>query len=165
MPSSFEQFQLNTIVNEQSAKRSVIVMEKQRAVLQSILKRFTKDMMQGALLDVVLDDGTQVESHCVLDINITHLAIRVGTTTRTVDLAQIENVCSAEELRKMNTTQKLSIDELCATLVLKGGQFVTFRFDTVLAREHFTMCLGILRMREITPSGPHRMEKSALGGS
>lgn len=152
VPSSFRQFQLNTIVNEQSAKRSVRIMESQRAVLQGTLKRFTKDMMHGALLDVVLDDGTHVESFCMLDTQITHLAIRVGTTLRTVDLAQIENVCGSEDMTRLRTTHKLCIDELCATLVLKGSQFVTFRFENALVRDYFTMCLGILRMRDITSS-------------
>lgn len=146
VPSSFEDFQMNTVVNNHTAKKSVLVMEKQRSALQAILSRFTKDLLRGVLLEVVLDDGSHVECQCCLDTHISHLTIRAGEAVRTVSFAQVEHVCNAEEVQELRTGHEFYIDDLCATLVLRESQFVTFRFDTVLMREYFTMCLGILRM-------------------
>lgn len=122
------------------------LLERQKFELQDLLKHFTRDMMRGVSLDVVLDDGTSVECVCKLDPGLTTLSMRVAETYRSVLLNQVEKVCSPEETRELQTANQHYLDAHCATLVLRGAQFVTFRFDSVPVREYFCTCLKVLRM-------------------
>lgn len=122
------------------------LLEGQKFELQDLLKQFTREMMRGVSLDVVLDDGTSVECMCKLDLELTTLSMRVAETYRSVPLGSIEKVCSLEETRGLQTANHHYLDVHCATLVLRDAQFVTFRFDSVPVREYFCTCLKVLRM-------------------
>lgn len=125
------------------------VLEQQKLELQEILKHFTRELIRGVSVAVVLDDGTSVECMMKLDPALTQFSMRVAETYRNVPLATIQQVCSPEETRLLQTPNQHYLDVRCATLVLQDGQnsqFVTFRFDTVPVREYFCTCLRVLRM-------------------
>jgi len=61
---------------------------------------------------------------------------------------EIERVCSPQEVRNLSFPGILHLDECCTTVVLSGKQLLTFRLESVLAREYFMLCLQVLRMSQ-----------------
>ncbi|CAE6911969.1 unnamed protein product [Symbiodinium sp. CCMP2592] len=66
----------------------------------------------------------------------------VQSTTRTVDLTSIQEICSGGELKDLQVTTPL--DENCVTLVMADDQCVSFKFPDKQAREHFATCMKVL---------------------
>lgn len=77
---------------------------------------------------------------------------RGSRPTKTIPFDSIERICAPEEMRNLRTSNQFFIDELCATLVLRGSQFVTLRFDSILMREYFSTCVKVLRIAKMPDS-------------
>merc|ERR1719414_739798 len=67
--------------------------------LQHMIRDFVMEFLQGVYLEAVLEDGSTVPCKCVMDSKLSVLMLQVSSTTRTIDLAQIQEICSGKELR------------------------------------------------------------------
>merc|ERR1740129_1252113 len=126
------------------------LMEQQKAMLQSILKHFTKELTRGATMPVLDNAGRPVKYLCRLDRAMSMITMNLDESTEAKSLVfrDIERICSPEEVRNLRTANPLFIDECCTTVVLAGQRFVTFRLESVAAREYLTLCLHVLRMSQ-----------------
>lgn len=112
--------------------------------LQHMIRDFVMEFLQGVFLDAVLEDGTLVPCRCLMDSKLQVLMLQVHSTTRTIDLTNIQEICSGKELRDLRVTTPL--DDLCVTLVMADDQCVSFKFNDVQGREHFATCMKVLRL-------------------
>lgn len=112
--------------------------------LQHMIRDFVTEFLQGVYLDAVLEDGSLVACRCIMDSKLSVLMLQVQTTTRQIDLTNIQEICSGKELRDLQVTTPL--DDLCCTLVMADDQCVSFKFSDVQAREHFATCMKVLRL-------------------
>ncbi|CAE7879053.1 unnamed protein product [Symbiodinium microadriaticum] len=112
--------------------------------LQHMIRDFVMEFLQGVFLDAVLEDGSLVPCRCVMDSKLSILMLQVQSTTRTVDLTSIQEICSGGELKDLQVTTPL--DENCVTLVMADDQCVSFKFADKQAREHFATCMKVLRL-------------------
>merc|ERR1719353_2736666 len=112
--------------------------------LQSMIKDFVTEFLQGVYLDAVLEDGSYVPCRCTMDSKLSVLSLQVHSTVRQIDLTSIQEICSGKELRDLRVTTLL--DDLCVTLVMSDDQCVSFKFSDVQGREHFATCMKVLRL-------------------
>eukprot|EP00931_Biecheleriopsis_adriatica_P120140 TRINITY_DN95274_c0_g1_i1.p1 TRINITY_DN95274_c0_g1~~TRINITY_DN95274_c0_g1_i1.p1 ORF type:complete len:186 (-),score=43.29 TRINITY_DN95274_c0_g1_i1:105-662(-) len=112
--------------------------------LQHMIRDFVMEFLQGVFLDAVLEDGSLVPCRCIMDSKLSVLMLQVHSTTRTVDLTSIQEICSGKELRDLTVTTPL--DDLCVTLVMADDQCVSFKFPDKQGREHFATCMKVLRL-------------------
>jgi len=117
---------------------------KEMLKLQEMIKVFVKEVLQGVLLDVVLEDGSLMACRCRMDNKLSIVSLQVRDIVRDIRMTDIQEICSGKELERINTTTPL--DDLCATLVMSNDQCVSFKFKDVLAREHFATCMKVLRL-------------------
>merc|ERR1711957_240397 len=96
---------------------------------------------------------------CHMDHKMTRISMVSATApavakgkkdSRFLVLSDIIQICSPEEVRNLRCsgTTSLFADERCTTLVLTGQRYVTFRLDSVAAREYLMLCLQVLRMSQ-----------------
>lgn len=141
-------FSIRSVDSAASSSGYVSLNEEQKAremtKLQHMIRDFVMEFLQGVYLDAVLEDGSMVPCKCVMDSKLSVLMLQVATTTRTIDLRNIQEICSGRELRDLQVTTPL--DDLCATLVMADDQCVSFKFADVQAREHFATCMKVLRL-------------------
>jgi len=134
--------------NATSGSGYVSLNEEQKAremhKLQHMIRDFVMEFLQGVYLNAVLEDGTLVPCKCIMDSRLSVLMLQVNATNRHIDLTSIQEICSGRELRDLRVTTPL--DELCVTLVMADDQCVSFKFDDVQAREHFSTCMKVLRL-------------------
>mmetsp|Transcript_94509 Transcript_94509/g.305163 ORF Transcript_94509/g.305163 Transcript_94509/m.305163 type:complete len:230 (+) Transcript_94509:128-817(+) len=149
VPSIFTRFQFSVIYTQLGATQGTL-MEQQKAMLQAILKHFTKELTRGVMLSVVDHDGRTVDYFCRLDRTMTqlHMHLDESTAAKALVFRDVERICSPEEVRNLRATNPLFIDECCTTVVLAGQRFVTFRLESVAAREYLMLCLQVLRMSQ-----------------
>mmetsp|Transcript_66206 Transcript_66206/g.119189 ORF Transcript_66206/g.119189 Transcript_66206/m.119189 type:complete len:188 (+) Transcript_66206:71-634(+) len=112
--------------------------------LQHMIRDFVMEFLQGVFLDAVLEDGLLVPCRCIMDSKLSVLMLQVHSTTRTIDLTSIQEICSGRELRDLRVTTPL--DDLCVTLVMADDQCVSFKFADKQGREHFATCMKVLRL-------------------
>jgi len=112
--------------------------------LQHMIRDFVMEFLQGVYLDAILEDGTLVPCKCIMDSKLSVLMLQVNSTTRTIQLTNIQEICSGRELRDLQVTTPLN--DLCATLVMADDQCVSFKFADVQGREHFATCMKVLRL-------------------
>eukprot|EP00928_Gymnodinium_smaydae_P076968 TRINITY_DN60074_c0_g1_i1.p1 TRINITY_DN60074_c0_g1~~TRINITY_DN60074_c0_g1_i1.p1 ORF type:complete len:241 (-),score=51.79 TRINITY_DN60074_c0_g1_i1:77-799(-) len=112
--------------------------------LQSMIRNFVHEFLQGVYLDAVLENGLKVPCWCIMDSRLARLSLKVGSHSRIVSLAEIKEIVSGKELRELRVTTPL--DDHCVTLVMQDDQCVSFKFEDVKAREHFATCMKVLRL-------------------
>mmetsp|Transcript_78654 Transcript_78654/g.218395 ORF Transcript_78654/g.218395 Transcript_78654/m.218395 type:complete len:216 (+) Transcript_78654:84-731(+) len=149
LPAIFTRFQFSVIYTQLGATQGTL-MEQQRNMLQSILKHFAKEFTAGVGLTVLCSNGRTMEYVCQLDKKMTQLTMQCSSSKSCESLLfrNIERICSPEEVRNLRASCPLFIDECCTTLVLAGQRFVTFRMESVAAREYLMLCLQVLRMSQ-----------------
>merc|ERR1719329_1229375 len=120
--------------------------EQQKSLLQASLHTFTRALLNGVCMRVLLDDGRTLFTEASLDSDLTHIVIHMTNSQRPVALRSIERLCSPEEVVRggVQTTNADFVDARCCTLLLQDGQFLTFAFDAVTTREYFETCLQVL---------------------
>mmetsp|Transcript_150646 Transcript_150646/g.274164 ORF Transcript_150646/g.274164 Transcript_150646/m.274164 type:complete len:356 (-) Transcript_150646:156-1223(-) len=120
--------------------------EEQTKLLQLCLRSFTRALLRGIRMSVLLDDGRTLLTEASLDSELTHLVLHMPNVQCPVALACIESICSPDEVSAgaVLVANQVHLDERCTTLVLRGGQFLTFVFDGPRAREYFEMCLKVV---------------------
>mmetsp|Transcript_136164 Transcript_136164/g.236695 ORF Transcript_136164/g.236695 Transcript_136164/m.236695 type:complete len:203 (+) Transcript_136164:74-682(+) len=112
--------------------------------LQIMVRHFVTEVTEGVFLDVVLEDGETTCCKCCMDGKLSMLELQVRGTVRRIDMAEIQEICSGNELRNLRTTTLL--DDLCVTMVMSSGACVSFKFKDAPAREHFATCMKVLRL-------------------
>lgn len=149
VPPIFSRFQFSVIYTQLGATQGTL-MEQQRSMLQAILKHFARELTSGVVMSIVSSEGRTMDSFCRLDRKMTQLTMHFedDNTTKALVFADIERICSPEEVRNLRATNPLFIDECCTTVVLTNQRFVTFRLDSVGAREYLMLCLQVLRMSQ-----------------
>merc|ERR1711957_561865 len=158
VPHAFTRFQFSVIYTQLGATQGTL-MEQQRSMLQAILKSFTKDLISGLTLSIVGHSGRNTDCLCHMDSKMTIIsmvpanappAAKGAKDSRVLVLSEIVQICSPEEVRNLRCsgTTPLFADERCTTLVLTGQRYVTFRLDSVAAREYLMLCLQVLRMSQ-----------------
>lgn len=167
VPSVFSRFQFSVIYTQLGATQGML-MDQQKSMLQAILKHFTKELSHGFVVLCVHDsDGRATEYACNLDRGMTQLVMQpyepravamlpMGqgafgqppTPSKALVFAEIERICSPEEVRNLRGANLLVLDECCTTVVLTKQRFITFRLESVAAREYLMLCLQVLRMSQ-----------------
>jgi len=120
--------------------------EEQQRLLQMCLRTFARALLRGIRMSVLLDDGRTLLTEASLDSELTHLVLHMPNVQCPVALRCIEKICSPDEVTAgaVLTTNQAYLDERCTTLVLRGGQFLTFVFEASRSREYFEMCLKVV---------------------
>lgn len=139
-------------------------MDQQKNMLQTILKHFVAQLTNRPVTMSVVDaKGVLVEHACRLDQDLTCLEMRPiikqadadagggGSACTTLAFAEIVKICSPEEVRNLNFDIPFRIDELCTTVVTADNHCLTFKVETVAAREFLMLCLHVLRMSKGRP--------------
>lgn len=129
--------------------------EEQQRLLQVCLRSFARALLRGIRMSVLLDDGRTLLTEASLDSELTHLVLHMPNVQCPVALRSIEKICSPDEVTAgaVLTTNQAYLDERCTTLVLRGGQFLTFVFEAFRAREYFEMCLKVVILAKGTTLG------------
>lgn len=142
VPPEFDFVRLDRF-GEASSSRSP---EEQQQLLQACLRSFARALLRGIRMSVLLDDGRTLLTEASLDSELTHLVLHMPNVQCPVALRCIEKICSPDEVTagSVLTTNQAYLDERCTTLVLRGGQFLTFVFETSKSREYFEMCLKVV---------------------
>lgn len=127
----------------------------QRRLLQASLRAFTRSLLRGVCLRVLLDDGRTLFTEASLDSDLTHLVLHMTSAQRPVALKCIERICAPEDVVRggVQTTNAAFLDVRCSTLLLQDGQFLTFVFDALRTREYFEMCLKVILMAKAGDEG------------
>eukprot|EP00931_Biecheleriopsis_adriatica_P121035 TRINITY_DN96115_c0_g1_i1.p1 TRINITY_DN96115_c0_g1~~TRINITY_DN96115_c0_g1_i1.p1 ORF type:complete len:302 (+),score=51.16 TRINITY_DN96115_c0_g1_i1:39-908(+) len=116
--------------------------------LQACVRTFTKSLLGGVSVCVLLDDNRTRLAEARLDSDITHLVLHVPHAQHPVALKYIEGVCTPSDFAASHVHagrhgEPLRFD--CrATLTIRGGQFLTFVFDNPKVRDYFEMCIKVL---------------------
>lgn len=131
----------------------------QRRLLQASLRAFTRSLLKGVCLRVLLDDGRTLFTEASMDSDLTHLVLHMTSAQRPVALKCIERICAPEDVVRsgVQTTNAAFLDVRCSTLLLQDGQFLTFVFDALRTREYFEMCLKVILMAKAGEEGEREL--------
>lgn len=122
---------LSEVVDEVASKE-------QRQQAKSVVKDFVKEMVKGKKMSVMTQTGQLKTCSASLNRSLDTFSIKVGTQKRSIPLKDIEEIhAGAEDIEGVTTP----LDELCATLMLKSDDCITFRLNDINARDTFVMCL------------------------
>mmetsp|Transcript_45491 Transcript_45491/g.105467 ORF Transcript_45491/g.105467 Transcript_45491/m.105467 type:complete len:243 (+) Transcript_45491:98-826(+) len=110
--------------------------------LRELMKRFVQEMIRGKSYHVVVENG-QTEP-CVLCITtaLQYLQLRAAGVTHDIPLRHVKNIVPGRLLE--NRFTPIHLDELCATIVLRNNECVTFRLSSLKERDDFTKCIKVL---------------------
>lgn len=129
--------------------------EEQRLALQVCLRAFTRSLLRGVGVNVLMDEQRARLAEARLDSDLTHLVLHVPDAQHPVALKCINVICSPAELtRRPPAMSKVLELSRCCTLVIKGGQFLTFVFDVPRTREYFETCLKVLVLAAVSMGSP-----------
>lgn len=112
--------------------------------LQVMIRSFVKEVLQGIFLDVVLEDGTLLPCRCTMDNHLSVLSLFVRENKRSIDMKEIQEICSGSELKALHTSTPL--DDFCVTLVMGNDKCVSLKFKDYGSRENFATCMKVLRL-------------------
>lgn len=120
--------------------------QEQRQCLQACLRAFTRSLLRGITVSVMLDDGCTCLAEARMDSELTHLVLHVPNAQHPVALKSIESVSLPDEswLPQVQRPHMGQVDLCCVTLIIEGGQFLTLVFDSPRTREYFEVCLKVL---------------------
>lgn len=139
--------------------------EKAAPIIHEAMSTFVRTLVRGICIEVLLDDGSVIFPHTSLNAEMTHLTLDVNEAQRAIPLNDVESVATARELRTKNILTSIQpyLCDRCATLVLRGFEFVTFRLDNERHREYFAACLALLIARRDGESGAPKAAPAGLG--
>jgi hypothetical protein len=152
VPAEFDLVRLDRFGEATPSSRTP---EEQQRLLQVCLRSFARALLRGIRMSVLLDDGRTLLTEASLDSELTHLVLHMPNVQCPVALRCIEKICSPDEVTAgaVLTTNQAYLDERCTTLVLRGGQFLTFVFEASRSREYFEMCLKVVILAKGTGLG------------
>lgn len=141
VPEEFEKARLRQLM---SAEAGSIDETARQESLKVCIRHFTRSLVKGICMSVLLDDGRTLLTDASLNSELTHLVLYVPNLQHPVALCCIESVCAPYEVMQGEMLNQALLDERCTTLIIRGGQFLTFVFDTARIREYFEVCLKVL---------------------
>mmetsp|Transcript_26196 Transcript_26196/g.57620 ORF Transcript_26196/g.57620 Transcript_26196/m.57620 type:complete len:208 (-) Transcript_26196:124-747(-) len=149
VPGSFTRFQFNVIYTQLGATQGALL-DLQRQSLKVILRHFVRELSSGVILSMVDQGGSTADYTCQIDRKLTHIMMHPEGLhhSKVLPFEEIERICSPEEVRNLHVTTPLVIDECCTTILLSHKRCVTFRLESVAAREYLMLCLQVLRMSQ-----------------
>jgi len=107
--------------------------------VQQTMKSFVRGMVRGQQMGVISPDGALRTCTCSLDKKLTTFVIELKGSVQRIPLAEVE-IFQGNEPEDIDTP----LDELCATLMLRSQECISFHFSDVPARETFAVCLQVL---------------------
>ncbi|CAE7561458.1 unnamed protein product [Symbiodinium necroappetens] len=116
----------------------------QQRCLKVCVQSFTRALLQGINVCVLLDDNRTRLAEARLDSDITHLVLHVPHAQHPVALKYIDGICPPTPTWPTPSFGEDGCLQSRATLTMRGGQFLTFVFDSPRVREYFEMCLKVL---------------------
>jgi len=124
-------------------------------LIQEAMTSFIRTLLRGMLIEVLLDDGSVLFPETSLNYELTHLILDVNEAQRSIPLQDVESIATPNDLEKRNILMSIRpyLDDRCCTLIIRGYEFVTFRFDTTRLREYFAACLELLIARSDEQKG------------
>lgn len=122
--------------------------------LQGLIQGFTRLLLRGVYLNILLDDGRALPCGAALDSDLTHLVLQASDMQHPVALSSIDDLCapSVVYLAKGMTVPLPVPDDCCITVVVRGGNFVTLLFEDAGVREYFEFCLKVVLLAVNRPS-------------
>lgn len=116
----------------------------QKDLLESCLKSFARSLFHGIHVPLLLNDGQTVLVECSLNLNMTHFVMRGKANEKQVALATVKGVRGPPSQAECAKSPVATLDSCCAMMLLLGGEFLTFRFETEQACTFFTTCMKVL---------------------
>jgi len=143
VPLEFDSIQLN---EPSEATRTPSTPQEQQRLLRACLRAFTRALLRGTRVGVLLDDGCTLEAEASLDSELTHLVLHMEGVQCPVALRAISNIYSPEDVRAgaVCIRNAFFLHGGCSTLVLRDEQFLSMVFDTSRQRAYFETCLKVL---------------------
>jgi len=107
-----------------------------------MFKMFTETMKRGKEFYVVKVDGRLHDVECSLSQSHDEFRMRWDFECRVIPLCDILNVLTSAQASSLNLG--FALDEHCATVELRSGECITFKFGHTEACERFLFCMRIL---------------------
>mmetsp|Transcript_35604 Transcript_35604/g.82699 ORF Transcript_35604/g.82699 Transcript_35604/m.82699 type:complete len:259 (-) Transcript_35604:93-869(-) len=124
---------VSSVVSEVATKQ-----QKQQA--KAVVKDFVREMRKGRKMNVMTQVGQLRSCKASLNRGLDTLSIKVGAQKRNIMLKEVEEIHTGSEPIEGVSTP---LDELCATLMLKSDDCITFRLGDISDRNTFVMCLNM----------------------
>ena len=121
-------------MEDPSAAREVVQLREQ-------MKTFVQEMVIGRDVCIMLEDNQKERGWLRLMPNLMALRLDVAGTPHEILLRNIRDVQAGHF-----GDGPVKLDELCSTVMLKGGQCLSFRFSNVAERNYFTKCVKVLAL-------------------
>lgn len=115
--------------------------------LRQLMKQFVQDMVKGQRHSVLVASGSLEDCKLYLTPNLQYLQLVAGGETgvvHDVPLKSVKDISTGTSLQTKNTP--LPLDELCATLMLRNNECVTFKFQSLEERDNFARCVKVLAL-------------------
>eukprot|EP00435_Cladocopium_sp_Y103_P049127 s526_g14.t1 len=109
--------------------------------LREQMKHFVQEMVVGRDVCILLEDKEKETGWLKLTPNLMALRLEVAGASHEILLRNIRDV----QAGKLGDGP-VQLDELCTTLMLKGGQCLSFRFSSLAERNNFTKCVKVLAL-------------------
>lgn len=117
--------------------------------LNTAVASFARTLLRGICIEVIIEKGGPVFSEVSLDSDMAILTVKSEFEPgHDIQLCEVETVASFAELQNgshhVPSVLQSHLDHKCCTLVVRGGHFVTFRFDSERTTEYFSLCVRFL---------------------
>lgn len=109
----------------------------QKKEVKRIVKNFVKEMVKGQKMNVMTQNGQLKSCVCSLSRDLSALKVALGAQARRIELKDITEIQCGAEVEGIDTP----LDDLCATIMMEGGDCITFRMSDLNNRDTFVMCL------------------------
>jgi len=132
--------------------------KEQRGEAKRIIKEFVRTMVKGRNLTVVPASGKPRPCFVSMSRKLDTLKIRAGEKdkqARPIPLTDIEEILVGTDTQGSQACEGLEtpLDDLCVTLVLSGGDCITFRMPDMESRDTLVMCLTMFSNEARTKAG------------
>lgn len=121
--------------------------QSQAARAKLIIRKFVRRMVKGQELAVLSRKGGVATVSATLDRRLTKLTLARGHSKigkRGIALEAVAGIAvGLEALEEVEGGALPGLDELCATLVLEGGECISFRLSDVEERDTFVLCMSM----------------------
>ncbi|CAJ1402042.1 unnamed protein product [Effrenium voratum] len=109
--------------------------------LRELMKNFVQEMVVGREVNIVVEEDQLEKGWLRLTPNLLQLRLDVDGASHEMLLRNIRDVRSG----KMGHGP-VKLDSLCCTLLLKGGECLSFRFQSLAERNRFAKCVKVLAL-------------------
>jgi len=109
----------------------------------SVVKAFVESLVKGYPVSLLLSSGKTIQRIVYLNADLTNLSLRQNRNGAGRQyMVELQAICHVV-IGVTNEDFGLPVDERCVTLVLDGGQCLSFRFNNEEGRDLFGLCLAM----------------------